>query len=100
MVTATSQMKELGEHLKQLEVLNKQSIEKETDAIKQSTYWKERYQGLKEELDKTQGMCEAKDFSKYKKKTYHNSESLLSGEETLGTDYVKLLREPKIVHVS
>ena len=68
MVTATSQMKELGEHLKQLEVLNKQSIEKETDAIKQSTYWKERYQGIKEELDKTQGMCEAKDFSKYKKK--------------------------------
>lgn len=83
MVTATSQMKELGEHLKQLEVLNKQSIEKETDAIKQSTYWKERYQGLKEELDKTQGMCEANI-----KKTYHNSEYLLSREETLGTDYV------------
>ena len=87
MVTATSQMKELGEHLKQLEVLNKQSIEKETDAIKQSTYWKERYQEVKEELDKTQGMCEAEDFSKCKK-TYHNSESLLSGEEILGTDYV------------
>ena len=86
MVTATSQMKELGEHLKQLEVLNKQSIEKETDAIKQSTYWKERYQGLKEELDKTQGMCEAKDFSKYKKKPiiqnlYYQGKKLL--EQTM-----------------
>ena len=88
MVTATSQMKELGEHLKQLEVLNKQSIEKETDAIKQSTYWKERYQEVKEELDKTQGMCEAEDFSKYKKKHTIIQKSLLSGEETLGTDYV------------
>lgn len=78
MVTATSQMKELGEHLKQLEVLNKQSIEKETDAIKQSTYWKERYQGLKEELDKTQGMCEANI-----KKTYHNSEiSIIRGRNS------------------
>ena len=83
MITATSQMKELGEHLKQLEVLNKQSIEKETDAIKQTTYWKERYQEVKEELDKTQGMCEAEDFSKYKKKTYHYSEiSIIRGRNS------------------
>ena len=89
MVTATSQMKELGEHLKQLEVLNKQSIEKETNAIKQSTYWKERYQGVKEELDKTQGMCEAKDFSKYMNLEHTIiQKSLLSGEDTLGTDCI------------
>lgn len=56
MVSATTQMRELGEHLKQLDLRNKQCIDRETDAIKQSTLWKERYHEVKEELEKTKGM--------------------------------------------
>lgn len=56
MVSATTQMRELGERLKQLDLRNKQCIDRETDAIKQSTLWKERYHEVKEELEKTKGM--------------------------------------------
>lgn len=56
MVSATTQMRELGERLKQLDLRNKQCIDRETDATKQSTLWKERYHEVKEELDKTKGM--------------------------------------------
>lgn len=55
MVSATTQMRELGERLKQLDLRNKQCIDRETDATKQSTLWKERYHQVKEELEKTKG---------------------------------------------
>lgn len=55
MVSATTQMRELGERLKQLDLRNKQCIDRETDATKQSTLWKERYHQIKEELEKTKG---------------------------------------------
>lgn len=56
MVSATTQMRELGERLKQLDLRNEQCIDRETDATKQSTLWKERYHEVKEELEKTKGM--------------------------------------------
>lgn len=55
MVSATTQMRELGERLKQLDLRNKQCIDRETDATKQSTLWKERHHQVKEELEKTKG---------------------------------------------
>lgn len=55
MVSATTQMRELGERLKQLDLRNKQCIDRETDATKQFTLWKERYHQVKEELEKTKG---------------------------------------------
>lgn len=55
MVSATTQMRELGERLKQLDLRNKQCIDREIDATKQSTLWKERHHQVKEELEKTKG---------------------------------------------
>uniref|UniRef100_K1Q928 Coiled-coil domain-containing protein 60 n=1 Tax=Magallana gigas TaxID=29159 RepID=K1Q928_MAGGI len=62
MVSATTQMRELGERLKQLDLRNKQCIDRETDATKQSTLWKERYHQVKEELEKTKGLLEKKEL--------------------------------------
>lgn len=62
MVSATTQMRELGERLKQLDLRNKQCIDRETDATKQSTLWKERHHQVKEELEKTKGLLEKKEL--------------------------------------
>ncbi|XP_062566329.1 uncharacterized protein LOC134228665 [Saccostrea cucullata] len=61
-VTATAQMKELGERLKQLDLRNKQCLDRETDALKQSNQWKDRYNEVKQELDKTQALLQKKEL--------------------------------------
>ncbi|XP_061198356.1 uncharacterized protein LOC133206404 [Saccostrea echinata] len=61
-VTATAQMKELGERLKQLDLRNKQCLDREADALKQSNQWKDRYNEVKQELDKTQALLQKKEL--------------------------------------
>lgn len=55
MVFVIIQMRELGEYLKQLDLRNKQCIDREIDVIKQFIFWKERYYQVKEEFEKIKG---------------------------------------------
>lgn len=55
MVFVIIQMRELGERLKQLDLRNKQCIDREIDVIKQFIFWKERYYQVKEEFEKIKG---------------------------------------------
>lgn len=55
MVFVIIQMRELGERLKQLDLRNKQCIDREIDVVKQFIFWKERYYQVKEEFEKIKG---------------------------------------------
>ena len=54
-MSATAQVKELWERLKQLDQDNKRCLELKDDALTQSSHWKDKYLHAKKELENTQG---------------------------------------------
>lgn len=50
MSSATSQMRQLGERLQQLDLRCKECQDREREAVKQSTDWKHKYEDVKQEL--------------------------------------------------